>query len=783
MEYRYMRRIYLFLLIIFLSFNTAFAEKDTLLVGRITSKGSPLVGANVLIKGTTIGAITDRDGIFKIIVNQKRQHKKRRGANFDLKNKLSKPLTGKYVIKVSFISFEPQEKEIEFKVGGTTHIDFDLKEDVLRMNDVVVTATREEINRKESPVVVNVLSTKTFETTNSLNLAEGFSFQPGLRLETNCQNCGFQQVRINGLEGPYSQILIDSRPVFTALNSVYGIEQIPTNMIDRVEIIRGGGSALYGSNAIGGTINIITKAPSDNYFQISSNMAFIDDKIPDKTTTLSTSIINDDYDLGLFLFGAIRERMNYDANGDGFSEIGKLNNQTIGFRSFYKPSSQSKINFEYHVLHEFRRGGNKFDLQPHETDITEQIEHLINSGSIDYSYITQKSNLNLYFAAQNINRKSYYGAQQDPNAYGKTTDLTLDGGVQFSYFFDNMIFSPANLVTGLEYQTDNLNDKMPGYNRDLTQDVNILGFYAQNEWKSGKLRFLIGARLDKHNLINDLIVSPRATLLYSFNEKIQARISYARGYRAPQAFDEDLHITAVGGEVILIKLADDLRTEKSNSISASLDMYPSIGDMQSNILIETFYTNLNDVFVLEESGIDNQGNKIVERRNGSGADVYGVNFEGKIATSSLLDFQFGFTIQKSLYTEPQRWSDDPTLPPTKQMPRTPDNYGYFTFNLNLISDFDISLSGVYTGSMYVPHYAGYIPNDVLKESEEFFELNSKVAYTFFLSNNFGLQINAGIQNMFNNYQKDFDKSIFRDAGYMYGPSRPRTLFFGIKISS
>ena len=295
------------------------------------------------------------------------------------------------------------------------------------------------------------------------------------------------------------------------------------------------------------------------------------------------------------------------------------------------------------------------------------------------------------------------------------------------------------------------------------------------------MKYLIGARFDKHNLISGFIVSPRTTLLFKFSEEIQTRFTYAKGYRAPQAFDEDLHITAVGGEVILINLAKNLETENSNTFSASLDLYPSFGKTQTNILTEVFYTNLKNVFVLSEVGTDSKGNKIVERQNGSGAEVYGVNFEMKFVPIKQINMQFGFTSQRSLYTHPQQWSDDLKLLPTRQMPRTPDRYAYFTFNFEATKNSSISVSGVYTGGMYVPHYAGYISYDVLEKSHDFFELNTKISYKFLLSNMLSIQLNGGIQNIFNNYQKDFDKGIYRDAGYMYGPSRPRTLFFGIKI--
>ena len=98
--------------------------------------------------------------------------------------------------------------------------------------------------RSFTDIVVNVVDLKIFENTDSTTLAQGLIFQPGVRVESNCQNCGFQQVRINGLDGPYTQILLDSRPIFSALSGVYGIEQIPASMIERVEVMRGGGSGV-----------------------------------------------------------------------------------------------------------------------------------------------------------------------------------------------------------------------------------------------------------------------------------------------------------------------------------------------------------------------------------------------------------------------------------------------------------------------------------------------------------------------------------------------------------
>lgn len=232
-----------------------------------------------------------------------------------------------------------------------------MEEETIMTDEVVVSANRNETSRKVAPVVVNVMSNKLFEAVNSTDLAKSLNYQSGLRVENNCQNCGFPQVRINGLEGPYSQILINSRPVMSALSGVYGLEQIPTNMIERVEVVRGGGSALFGANAVGGTINIITKDPVSNSFQVSSTMSNLNGKVWEQYVGANASLVSSDNSYGIALYQSYRNRNPYDADNDGFSELGKLNMNTFGLRSYYRPTQFSRISLEYHTTNEFRRGG------------------------------------------------------------------------------------------------------------------------------------------------------------------------------------------------------------------------------------------------------------------------------------------------------------------------------------------------------------------------------------------------------------------------------------------
>lgn len=717
---------------------------------------------NITIKGTTIGTSTDATG------------------HFYLKNLP----TGDYIIVASAVGYKTIEQKIKLLKGKTIEVNFEMEEDAIMLDNVVVSANRNETKRREASNIVNVLTNKLFESTNSVCLAQGLNFQPGLRVENNCQNCGFQQVRINGLEGPYSQILIDSRPIFSALAGVYGIEQIPVNMIERVEVVRGGGSALFGSNAIAGTINILTKEPLNNSLTISNNSILIGGSKTDINTSVNAALVSDDYKSGVSIYGSTRQREGWDANNDGFTEIGLLNAQNIGFRTYFKTGLQSKLTLEYHNLGEFRRGGNKLDLPAHNADITEQTEHNFNSGGMKWEYFTPdyKHRFNAYTSAQHTDRKSYYGAGQDPNAYGATNDIAFVAGAQYALSMDKLLFMPADFTAGTEYTYNKLVDTQLAYDRDIDQTVDIKSVFLQNEWKNKQLSLLLGLRFDKHNLIVKPIISPRLNLRYNPAEWVNLRVSYAAGFRAPQAFDEDLHITAVGGEVQLIKLDPNLKPENSKSYSLSADFYKQLGKVQVNLLVEAFYTDIDDVFYLDEVGTDSLGNTILMRKNGSGAVVKGINLEAKVVPSAKINLQGGFTIQQSLYKEAQTWSENTNLEATRQMFRSPNNYGYLTFSYLPIRPLTLSVNGTYTGSMLMQHYGSDFMEDEEVWTPTFFDLAFKIAYDFNITESTKLQLNAGVQNIFNSYQSDFDLGETRDAGYIYGPSLPRSYFVGLKFN-
>lgn len=736
--------------------------------------GEHIAYATIHIKGTTIGTTTDKTG------------------HYFLKNLPE----GKFTLEVKCMGFKPVEKTITIKKDATQELNFELLTDDVALDEVVVSANRSETKRRLAPNLVSVIGSKMFDITQSTCLAKGLNFQPGVRTEDDCQNCGFTQVRINGLDGHYSQILVDSRPIFSSLTGVYGLEQIPTNMIDRVEVVRGGGSALFGASAIGGTINIITKEPIRNSASFGHTfMAQGGANSFDNVTTGNVSLVTDDNKAGVYAYGQTRTRQGYDHDGDGYTELPELKSQTFGLNSYLRLSPHSKLSLQYHGIHEFRRGGNKLDLPPHEANITEQVEHNIQGGGLTYNFYSpdEKNRLSAYFSFQTTSRKSYYGGigegteediQAAAKAYGNTHDFTYVAGSQYVHSFKKLLFMPSDLTLGAEYNYDGLKDVILGYDRNFKQDVRIGSFFFQNEWKNKQWSLLLGGRADKHNLVKRLIFSPRANLRFNPTENINLRLTYAGGFRAPQAFDEDLHVGVVGGERLVTVLANNLKEERSNSFSLSADLYHNFGSVQTNLLIEGFYTDLNNVFALRQlDQPDAQGNTVQERYNAYGAKVFGLNIEGKAMFTRWFMLQAGLTLQQSHYDEAIAWNDEVPEQKYKKMMRTPNTYGYFTASFTPVKRFTASVTGNYTGSMLVGHSAGSgVESPVAVNTPDFMEVNLKLAYDIPVYKYLTLQVNGGVQNITNSYQKDFDKGWNRDSGYIYGPSLPRSYYVGMKIN-
>lgn len=768
---------YYLLLHLFIQVNLySFAQNsDANVFGDVQSKGEHLPFVSIYVEETQRGTSTDKTGHYMLI---------------DLK-------TGEYTLVAKALGYKVATKKIIVEAGKTIEVNFELVEETLSIDQVVVTGTKTFKRSTESPVIVNVLDSKTIEMIQANTLSEGLSFQPGLRMEVDCQTCNYSQLRMNGLGGSYSQILINGRPVFSPLTGLYGLEQIPSNMIDRIEVVRGGGSALYGSSAIGGTVNVITKIPDDNAFQLSVNNSIIKGTSNDNLISGNANVLTTKRNAGIAFFASRREREAYDHNHDNFSELPAMQTNSFGFTSFFKPTPNQKIEFNLSSIYEYRYGGEMVKLAAHQAQQSEERTHNILSGGLDYQldFNENRSTIIAFVAAQYTKRIHYTGIIPDEEAdvmkhflnppYGNSKNTTWQGGFQFNHRIEQFLGGINILTLGSEILYDDVFDEITAYNYKIDQKTNNIGTFLQSDWNIVKpLTLLIGIRFDKHNLVDQIISNPRVSLLYRHKENTQLRASWSAGFRAPQAFDTDMHIAFAGGGVSRIQLADDLKEEKSNSLSLSLNY-----DRPSELVIwgftfEGFYTRLNDAFVLEEAGSDEFG-LLFEKRNASSSTVQGATFEGRFNYNRRIQIETGLTVQSSLYANPVAYSS--SLEATRAYLKSPNDYGYYTLTFTPGGSFSCSLSGVYTGAMQVLHTAGSpeLPlNDELVKSKPFLENNFKISYAFRLQSiDSEIEFFGGVKNLFNAYQNDFDSGKNRDSNYIYGPATPRLLYLGLKIKS
>lgn len=703
---------------------------------------------------------------------------------------------GKYIVTVSNSFYQTSEKEITINSAGSVTLNFELIAFQNNLDVVVITGTKTGKRKTQSPVIVNVLDSKTLDNLQVCNLSEGLKFQPGLRVETNCQTCNYQQLRMNGLAGGYSQILINGRPIFSPLMGLYGLEQLPVNMIDRIEVVRGGGSSLYGSSAIGGTVNVITKIPKRDSFELNSFYQNIGGQTSDYLINGNASFVSENKDAGVSLFLTHRERDFFDANGDNYSEIPKIENNSIGANLFFKPTDNQKIELSISNLNEYRFGGEMVDKPAYLTQQSEERKHKIWLGSLDYQYNfkDQKSSLITYAAWQNTDRTHYTGIIPDEEPalqnhlenppYGMSKNQTLQGGLQFNYRLDAFLKGSNVITIGTEYISDKVFDEIKSYNYVVDQHTKDFGSFAQSDWEIlPSLNLLSGVRMDVHNLVDNVVFSPRFALLYKLKTNTQFRLSYGTGFRAPQAFDSDLHVAFAGGGVSRVIYDPNLKEERSKSWSASVNYDKPTENFIFGFTLEGFYTHLQDAFILENSGSDAFG-EIFEKQNGDGATVQGITVELRANLEQKIQFESGFTFQSSKFQNAVTYIEG--VAPTRDFLRTPNQYGFANLTMNASKKLKLNLNYVFTGTMKISHFAG-APNQITDEflnTPTFSEVNSKIGYTIPSKKyDMNFEIYGGLKNMLNRYQNDFDIGKNRDSNYVYGPAFPRTVFFGLKISS
>lgn len=771
---KYISRIFFISFLLFQALLSQAQHSDANVFGDVQCEGEHVPFATIYVEGTTIGTATDHTGHYMLI---------------DLP-------AGTHTVVATSMGYTTVKKEITIVEDELIEVNFVLEEETMSIDEVVVTGTKTFKRQTESAVIVNVIDADLLNQTQACNISEGLKFQPGLRVETDCQTCNYTQLRMNGLGGGYSQILINGRPVFSPLTGLYGMEQIPANMVERIEVVRGGGSALYGSSAVGGTVNVITRIPKESAYDVSWTSQSINGGAMDNILSGNINMLTQKRNAGAAIFVNRRMREAYDHNGDNFSELPQLANNSFGANLFFKPSYNQKIELSFSSLTEYRYGGEMVDKPAYLTQQSEERTHYVFMGGLDYqiNFNEDNSSFIAYLAGQQTNRDHYTGIMPDDSAdiqhhledppYGYTHNLTMQAGTQLNHRVKEFLGGVNIFTLGVEYVYDEVLDSIAAYNYVVDQITGNFGAFLQSDWEIRKgITLLAGLRADKHNLLDRVVFSPRVSLMYRLKTFTQFRLTWGTGFRAPQAFDADMHIAFAGGGVSRVVLSPDLIEERSHSLSGSVNYDRATERFIAGFTVEGFYTKLNNAFFLQPIGYDEFG-AIFEKQNGTGASVQGGTLELRGNYNKIMQVEAGFTLQTSLYDEPVENIEGEE--PIREFLRTPNQYGYITFTANPGDHFSGSLSGVYTGPMELVHFAGAPEQtvDAYFTSPSFFELNLKLGYTFKLDViDSGIEVFGGVKNITNAYQNDFDTGKNRDSGYIYGPAAPRTYFIGLRLRS
>ena len=506
--------------------------------GRVSDGIQPIAGATVYLPSIKQGVVTDLQG------------------DFVLENLTS----GRYPLVISSVGFLPHKIILEISAAQQ-----DLGEVILSpdnsLDEVIISGNLKPVNRLESTIPVEVYSPAFLQQNPTSSLFEGIQYINGIRPQINCSVCNTGDIHINGLEGPYTFVLIDGMPIVSSLASVYGLNGIPTGMIEKVEIIKGPSGTLYGSQAVGGLINVITKLPE-------YSPRFFSDVYGTSWQEFNTDLgfsgkINENIDFITGVNGFIYDNP-MDNNNDNFTDVTQQKRFSLFQKFSWENATDKKGSFAIRYLYEDRWGGelnwtpsNRGGDQIYgESIYTKRFEligtqNLSNQWEIQYSYTDHEQDS--FYGDLSFQAKERIGFFQGIWRKQKEQHQWLGGvSTRYSWYDDN---TPAT-----EISTENNPNQywLPGV--FLEDEISLK--------KSHKL--LVGLRFD-HHPDHGMITTPRAGYKINFDEQTLFRLNAGTGFRVVNIFTED-HAALTGARDLVIE--ENLAPEKSYNIN--LNFYKKI---------------------------------------------------------------------------------------------------------------------------------------------------------------------------------------------------------------
>ena len=499
--------------------------------GKVFSNGLPLEGVSVLLKGSNIGTITNYNGQFELNIT-------------NLKNQK---------LIFSFIGYKPVIRKI---VSGDLNLGTILLETDETLDEVVVSGTLKPVYKLDSTVPVEVYGQTFFKANPTASVFEALENINGIRPQLNCNVCNTGDIHINGQEGSYTMILIDGLPIVSGLSTVYGLSGIPQSLIERVEVVKGPASTLYGSEAIGGVINLITKLPENT-----SKLA-VDSFLSgwgEVNTDIGYKYILSDKNSGLLGINYFNYSNPVDNNKDGFTDLTLQDRISI----FNKLTFGTKLSIATRFVFEDRWGGQMNWLPKYRGGDILYGESIYTSRFETFGKYELNSNFLLSFSFNDHNQDSFYGS----------TPFNANQTIGFSQFVWNKNIKRHDLLIGLAYRYTNYDDDTTAtFNEVLNVNqgtiTHLPGIFIQDEIKFNLKNSLLLGFLYDYNSIHGNILTPRVN--YKFNSQDKSttiRLSFGSGYRVAQIFTED-HAALTGARDVVF--LEDLNPERSWNVNGNL---------------------------------------------------------------------------------------------------------------------------------------------------------------------------------------------------------------------
>lgn len=731
------------IVVLFVFMNSAVWAQTYTITGNTLSREGAVEFAHISIPQLSMGATANGEGHFE----------------------LTKVPAGRWKIHVTAVGF--QKKITEVEVNQNVTISIDMQEDVSQLQEVVVTGTMREVSKMSSPIPVEVYSSALFLRNPTPNIFESLSIINGVQSQINCNVCNTGDIHINGLEGPYTMILIDGMPIVSSLSTVYGLAGIPNSLVKRMEIVKGPASTLYGSEAVGGVINIITKDPVNTpALQADVFATSVGEYNVDVSSSLKMKKATGLFGLNYFNYTNPR-----DINQDNFTDV-TLQDRISLFNkwSIHRPSGKN-FSVAARYVHENRWGGElQWQRQHRGTDIYYGESIYTNRAELLGSYELPKvAGMHLDFSFNDHRQDSYYG----------TVKYLARQEVAFVQLRWSKSLGKHQLLGGIPLRKTYYDDNSPATENPRMANTFLPGIFVQDELELSKQWSALGGYRFDHHSVHGAIHTPRLSLKYSPSKNTTVRLTGGSGYRVVNLFTED-HAALSGSRIVEIR--NDLQPE--NSWNGNINIAQNLLLKNGFITLDAsaFYTYFTNKIV---GDFLTDANRIIYDNLNGHAISKGITLNADASFSNSLKLIGGVTLMDVFQV-------DEALVENRRIPQlnAPRFSGTFTGSYTLPkSKVIIDLTARVNGPMHLP----VVPDDFRPAMSPWFALMNIQATKKL---NHQLEVYGGVKNLLNFVPRDpllrpfdpFDRNIgidnpngyTFDASYNYAPIQGAKAFAGLR---